>query len=365
MKIGILTYNRAVNYGAALQMISLYFTLLNLKSSETQIEIIDYKSDFIEHHYKSFSFIDIFDIHKLKRIFSWNSYSFLNQKVFQDYFIKLNLTFSKEVYSNNFKKSVKNYDIIIVGSDQLWNMASNNFDKNYFLPLKSSSLKKFSYSVSLGSQDFIKSLPFFIKFLPDFKSISIREYSSVNKINSLSLGFKAHHHIDPTLLTDKSAWEKFQTKEISHLPSKFNLIYLIVEDASFIEFSKMDSISTPLIYITDRLMRPQGILSISQLNPGDWLKLFIESNKIFTNSYHGLLFSFILRKQVILKLLPYPAKVNIRITDFIDLLSLKYEMVDGHYYFDFRNLSKDILDKITILQNNSLNYLRNILNVNS
>lgn len=65
MRIGVLTFHRALNYGAVLQCFALFKTL---KSMGHDVEIIDYRPLFIERHrnlfykkqFKKFSIIKIF-----------------------------------------------------------------------------------------------------------------------------------------------------------------------------------------------------------------------------------------------------------------------------------------------------------------
>ena len=54
-KIGIVTFHRAINYGAVLQTVGLYQALRNMKKeNEMEIEIIDYRNSFIEKMYSPF-----------------------------------------------------------------------------------------------------------------------------------------------------------------------------------------------------------------------------------------------------------------------------------------------------------------------
>ena len=58
-KIGILTFHRAENYGAVLQTYALQ-EYISKMSSNYEVEVIDYRSPFIEKYYKLLSFKSIY-----------------------------------------------------------------------------------------------------------------------------------------------------------------------------------------------------------------------------------------------------------------------------------------------------------------
>ncbi len=367
MKIGILTYNRALNYGAILQMIALYMFIRKEKDINN-LYIIDYRSPYIEKHYKKFTFFDLFNFHKFKSIFFWNSYSFLKRDVFKNYLGYFDFLFTKPLYSKDFHKNIMSFDKIIVGSDQVWNPHANNFDVNYFLPFNSNTTKKYSYSASIGSNDVDNQTKgLFIKYLPYFRFISLREISSVINLKSF-LSNTIENHIDPTLLYNEDFWIKYSLKlnlyNEAIINNKFVLIYLIVEDLLIIneavQYAKSNSLT--VVYITDRFKKPKNTINISSINPGQWLYLFSKAKVIFTNSYHGLIFSFTFNKKCNLKLLPEPAKVNLRITELIKYLKLDYTMNKSSYVFDFNFKSQDTLSVLEYSRNASSIFIDKILN---
>lgn len=367
MKFGILTYQRAINYGAILQMIALY-TYIRVDKNIKDISIIDYRSPFIEKHYKPLNFFDFFNLNRLKSIFVWNSYSFLKREVFTNYLKKYDLVFTKPISSKEFSEHLSMFDKIIVGSDQVWNPYANNFDRNYFLPFDESNTKKYSFSASIGTTNFdSKIVKLFIDYLPKFNLISLRENSSVLKLKSL-ISNEISHNLDPTLLFDSDFWTKY-TIEFNDFIDKsvfdnFILVYLIVEDPLILNeaiyIAKINSLK--VLYITDRFKKPQGTINISNLSPGHWLYLFSKAKFVFTNSYHGLIFSFTFRKKCFLKLLPEPAKVNSRITELISFFEFKFENHNKFLVFDFTTISASTLEILKISRLKSDSYLDMIIN---
>ena len=136
MKIGILTFHRAENFGAALQV---YALQEKLKSLGYEVNVIDYRCNAIEQKYKLFTlgyfferkniFISLqtmferiltFNLRKNKRskyILFWNKY----------------LQLSKSCTLKNIPTS---YDYYICGSDQIWNPGIlNGIDPVFFFRL--------------------------------------------------------------------------------------------------------------------------------------------------------------------------------------------------------------------------------------
>ena len=128
MKIGILTYHRAFNYGAYVQAYALSQQLTK-RLPEHHIEIID------------FSYID--DVVKRELVpykvllrFGYKRYLGVkhNYKAFLRGLKQLPL--GKRIISNNHEKAIrkicKQYDFVIVGSDAVFNWKKNPIPNIYF-----------------------------------------------------------------------------------------------------------------------------------------------------------------------------------------------------------------------------------------
>ena len=116
MKIGILTFHNADNYGAVLQCYALQETLKK-KYPDDEVYVIDYKNDKIENDYKThFNFFR-----------PWS----LLAKIKLD---KKRKKFKK--FRNSFlsigNSDLSKYDVIYYGSDQIWSFTITNKDLTYF-----------------------------------------------------------------------------------------------------------------------------------------------------------------------------------------------------------------------------------------
>lgn len=132
MKIGIITFQNVQNYGAALQCKALYNYLVE---SCNEVEIIDYRCTIVENSYRIFPKFrkNIFILVRqyVEAIYNYRGLIKRKEK-FQQFLAGFDKTrpFSlDEICKANF-----DYDIIISGSDQVWNTnITGRFDKAYFL----------------------------------------------------------------------------------------------------------------------------------------------------------------------------------------------------------------------------------------
>ena len=157
-KIGILTFHRSVNNGAVLQAYSLSTKLKDL-FPEYDVEIIDYcmTGVFKSYHYNLKNYFSKcsfkMKIYKLLKLIEEPfMLKRLNKRtrVFEDSLEKLCLSNYKLVddsYNGLFKYINETYDVLIVGSDAVWNYVSKGFPNAYF-PDKTVECIKISYAAS-------------------------------------------------------------------------------------------------------------------------------------------------------------------------------------------------------------------------
>lgn len=127
MKIGILTFHYANNYGAVLQAYGLQEVL---KSMGHQVEFVDYRNPLIEKRMDYFGLKSNSIIKVLYRLL-FNYTSLSERKKIFDGFRKDYLSISKRINSSDLSNT--DYDILIVGSDQIWNPSlTNGLDPVYW-----------------------------------------------------------------------------------------------------------------------------------------------------------------------------------------------------------------------------------------
>ena len=293
-----------------------------------------------------------------------NGYIRFNFKGFES-FLSNNLEMTSEVSTKKDLSSLNDlYDYFITGSDQVFNPYCSGFDGNYFLSFVSDKNMKFSYAASVGLENIPVELENYYKdYLNSFCRISIREITGANEIKRVC-GIECSTNIDPTLLLDKSDWEKLMADLPSNADTPYLLLYALSEDKNMLKFAKKIAKRKKLkvIYINDRLFRPKGMLSLRNVSPEQWLRLFANANSIVTNSFHGIAFSINFEKEFYPFYLNKNTRVNSRIRDLLDLLNLQSLVINDNND-TLMNENIDYSEAREILKNEknkSISYLREI-----
>ncbi|MCK5615431.1 polysaccharide pyruvyl transferase family protein, partial [Candidatus Pacearchaeota archaeon] len=203
MRIGIITFHRAINYGAVLQMYALY---TYLKQQGHDPFVIDFKQTYPDGYLgrRIISLIkhpfDIFSAVK-SRVLVKKGDSYLSQGF--ESFLKRFITFSGTSQTlEELQNNPPEADIYICGSDQIWNPDEIGFNPAYFLDFGPSDLNRISYGPSFGRNEIPNTYIDDLKInLEKLDAISVREASGVEIVEQLT-GREATQVLDPTLLLD-------------------------------------------------------------------------------------------------------------------------------------------------------------------
>lgn len=211
-KIGILTFHRSVNNGAVLQAYSLSKRLME-EYPDMDIEIIDFHMKKIEnaYHYSFFHHVKDSNPYRalkkfVKIILNPGTIYRLNRrtKIFES--VRTILPLSKFSIVEDSSKEVfeyinSTYDILVVGSDAVWNYVSRGFPNAYF-PDESVKCPKLSYAASCYGMEFIdysKNDKARIKaILDDFSFIGVRDTATEDFVKWCGSVTMPYHTCDPT-----------------------------------------------------------------------------------------------------------------------------------------------------------------------
>lgn len=330
MKIGILTFQNAHNYGALLQA---YALKKYLEEKGFEVEFINYINAKIEENYlkKPKNNVKIGGFRSAKKWFKtqinllygkthyiekWNK--------FND-FIHTYLVNEPEQYEIE-KLDVQKYDFILFGSDQIWNPnLTNGFDGVYFGEFKTKA-KKIAYAASLGKANLSSDeLKYFGKLLENFDFISVRE-DELRKYIKKELGMNVKMVLDPTLLADKSIYDNF-LKPVPY--KKYIFQYTLMDnpelDKIVEEIAKRKNLQIIEVRYQENFFRKKG-LQISNAGIQDFLSLLKGADFVVTNSFHGTIFSILFQKDF------YTVKingVNSRIENLLHITSLEDRMIEN------------------------------------
>jgi hypothetical protein len=346
-KIGILTFHYSNNYGGVLQALSLYRVI---ESLDYEVEIINY----IPTNYKPYS---VFANLGIKRQIFKNSIKVLNlinivKKVrimnrycksitFKfDQFRINNIALSRRVDENTLESILNDYSSIIVGSDQVWN-PSQRKSPIYFLNFGDKyNGNKISYSPDSTLADVNnEDIGILKKALSEFNHISVRNNHTFEFVKKIS-GIEAEIVVDPTLLYDLN-----YSKEYPENNENYILMYVLGEEingshSKVIEKIKSKYGNLPVYSIKIPTMNfglsPFADKVFYDLNPDEWISMFSNAKFVYTDSYHGVLFSLKYHKPFIAY---YTEKL--RATRFTDL---------GERY----HIKKYIIQNVSEIEKNKL-----------
>lgn len=293
MKTGTLTYHFANNYGACLQTFALQQFLINNNIDNI---IINYYTHNQQNNNKLLKDWNIkgtvFNIVRFPFYFKRK----LRIKKFDEFRYK-NLFISNQLISDSIQ--LYNYlnkidiDTIIVGSDQVWNPNTLDFEKEYFLKdLKNK--YKIGYSVSIGNAD-IEQLEKFQNQINNFTKISVREISTRNKLKRFTDNDIAIT-LDPTMLLDKDFWYKY-TSEFDY-DNKYILCYFLGRKDFNKFYNCVKKLSKKFNLKIKIITANYGISAynknaILDAGPEDFLTLIRNASMVCTNSFHATAFSII------------------------------------------------------------------------
>lgn len=307
MKVGVLTFHKSINYGSVLQAWALQQTLLQ---NGIDTELIDYKP---------LVYDDLYSIMKKPVSISNLYFDFLRlpiwavlamqTKNFQN-FVSQNLKVSREQYNfdSSISRIIENYDCVVCGSDQVWNVRAYDCDPIFFLPQSQYPGKKIAYAVSINNMDFTEKRysEHLREWISDFDAISSREESGAAKIRAyLQNQQRVDTVLDPTLLLRKEDYDSILSE--NWIKGEYIFLYNVWSSHDAIDaavaLSKRLNIPvyTALMTRSHRVIRrieKNGIIvEKKHTSPKDFLRMLRNARYVVTDSFHGTAFSIIFEKQ--------------------------------------------------------------------
>ncbi len=342
MKVGILTFHNAHNYGAVLQAYALKKKISELGHN---VEIVNYRNENIDKRYekKLRAGISLKDFKHPRQLINKISYKknipYMQpawEKQCEKFtsFINMQLLNSKShITIDDLKKS--NYDVLIVGSDQVWSSwITDGLDPVYLLDFKFNG-RKISYAASLmgGSIDDSEK-DYFIKCLQDFDYISVRE-DSLRKSVIETCKCDAVTVLDPTLLINSESYEEIESKELL-FNERFIFAYFVSENVELMRCAEKLAKESgfkllELHYYMQKKYDDHN--QIADIGPAEFLWYIKNSEYVITNSFHGTVFSILYKKNF------YSVyEKNARINNLLEALKLEDRHAVNSNEIDFNRV---------------------------
>lgn len=306
MKIGLITFHNALNYGAALQA---YATQKFLNDLGHECIIIDYVNENRDKIYNM-------KAQTYKQIKEGNYKTAIKTSIGSVFMEMRRRSFSKfhNKYTSKTSKRYKtpdeikelngDFDFFVIGSDQVWNPKNNGSDMTYLLEFVADNNKKVSYASSFGAStipDYI--VPHYRKNLSEINHLSTREELGIKIIKELT-GRNAKLVLDPVFLLSKAQWVDLAKNEKKER-NKFIFVYTNRNN----QFEKMVKttglgIDGYRIHKINRFLKPKDFLSSKvkvdyYITPEKFVSNIMNADLVATASFHCLAFSIILHKNFV------------------------------------------------------------------
>lgn len=322
MKIGILTFHWATNYGAVLQCFALQEAL---KTLGHEVEVINYKPYVYDNTLWSFlrfrKFLDM-------RAFRIDVVKEKKMRSFRRRFLRL----SDKRYGrwNTLRSELSDYDVLISGSDQVMNPSflfsgEGGPSSAYFLDINSDNPVRVAYAVSFGTTTYpdagIKKVK---PLISKFSMASTRENSGIAILQAMG-AVSPEIVPDPTLLHDKLFYQTALGIR-STQKREYTYAYLLRKRHFIIQNSL------------------QNVLMISDESIENWLSNIQNAEHFITNSFHGVAFSLIFHTPFTVVL---QTKENVGMNDrfysLLEPLGLTDRIISEE---EFKNTGHKLIDSV-------------------
>lgn len=346
-KIGITTFYNAINYGAFLQC----FALQELLNEKYDVHIIDYKNKKITKDYK------LIKTNNIKR-------------TLKSFFFIISNIIKKRKYSNCIRKFIKlspiddNYDVVIAGSDQIWNIELTGGVDEIFTLRKYKGIKKISYASSIGNENLIqKEANVYRNIIENIDYVSVREDSAKEELNKISEK-NVVVTLDPTLTLSKEKWDKYTTE--SRIKEKYIFSYFVgVCQENYDALEKVSNkLGLKVLSYSENPKEKNKLKNCYADDPFEFITKIKYSDFVFTSSFHGTVFSIIFNKKFVCML---PKNKSNRILNLLEKLGLEDRIVRNIEDVVNFNYNKEIdyskvNEKLEKLRTESINWLETAIN---
>lgn len=328
-KIGIITLSASYNCGSMLQS----YALKEILKNYGDVEIINFSSK------ASHKLYDIVPKFYPKRIFlkvrnGKLYYELVNEVVAYTEFKAQYLEITgKELFAKDLNQISNKYDIVVTGSDQIWNVCMSDFDEAFFAYWTPK--KKVAYAPSLGGHDIRENRMCYkyIQCINSFDALSVREEVGKRCLDEIT-GKDIPKVLDPTLMLDVKTWRNI----IGEPLVENNYIFYYSWKYCYNELRQIVSergrqINAP-VYVIDAHkwekidVEKCGFILFNGAGPKAFLNLMFYAKECYVESFHGMIFAYLFKKNFwVLDTHESYDQLDSRLKELVELLNIKNRVV--------------------------------------
>lgn len=382
MKIYILTFHCAKNYGATLQAYALKKVL---ERYTNDVSFINYRPLFLTKR-------DVLEIpHNIslkhlaielaRKIIGINRYYGIIRYYFLGYKRKIEkyVAFEKEYLQTSAQNActqkeqieVTDADFVFLGSDQIWNRKITLEDTAYLGDLRrNENTKLVSYAASIGLDNpTAADLDFIRENISVLHRISVREETAKNIVSSFAQQ-KVEVVLDPTLLFKANEWTplaispRYKKYLLMYTLGNYKLTEAVAKKIAKIRGLNIVEISSGVGSVRKRFVRDY----CGDAGPREFIGLIQNADFVVTSSFHGMAFSIIFNKQFYT--IPLDT-VKCRMVDLLSKVKLEDRIISSTEDLNLRKNLNEIIDYNTVNKlldterQKSIRFIEDSLEINS
>ena len=331
MKIAILTFHRACNYGAVLQTYALQSSLNVLPG--VQAYILDYYSPGVYDLYTQFGMLKrkaniVKNIAAEVLLFKTIA---VRNRCFADFRQRQFMIEQQNVKKEALEQVARKYDCIIVGSDQVWNGELTGNDSAFLLDFVPDEVRRASYAASVGKsvmeQNQLQSV---CSYLEKIDAVSLREPNFLEKFQQELPGKEIRSDVDPVFLMSPENWRSFAKKTEQEPYVLFFTLGGGKNTANAANYARQVAreMGIRVVYASsdDRWYAFRDMEHTGVLSPEELVGLIDGAECVVTNSFHATAFSIIMHTPFFVDL---GTSYNSRITNLLRLTGLEERTIQS------------------------------------
>ena len=357
MKIGIMTWWHNMNYGGFLQGVALQHFLVREGFDAELVSFSSPRADTSVWHLLVSSRCD-----KLWMLPVWVAQMFRALFVRSGYFHRVErlkktarLFQRFAIASPMLYKSVgeldrdNRYDVLLVGSDQVWSPTLHDAEFSYLLGGVRDEIPKLSYASSVSAPTIHPYEQLYGNSLRRFKALSVREKSIIPELEAIT-GRKIEWVVDPTLLLTKDEWVSYMDINPRTSEQHITLYWLSGVEAHLDEILrfarrckcrvhlftelghfdvKMDVREWPRYLIKRmKIFRASNLVWRLNADAKEFLSDIATSDCVVSDSFHAMMFAAIFNKSAQIVITKSRQAMRSRIVDFVEVTG-SARLIDG------------------------------------
>lgn len=361
-KVGILTWHYYFNFGSSLQAFALQKLIEGLGYD---VRILNYRNPLLDKRIWWKDAARVVLCHTIG-LFSQrvrNKYSISNAERFQKRYLRQTKRFENP---ECLPLHIKGYRSLVYGADQIW--APNVYKPIYMGAYVPDGVRKVSYAASVGLNHIPDELAdTYASNLSSFHAIAVREEEGRDLLKS-RCNVDAQVVLDPTLMIEVQVYRNMERPLDVPIAGEYLFCYFLNKTHQYRErvkeYAKRHGLQ--IVGCSDKESDAEWMYRLENVGADQFLWLVDNATAVFTDSYHGSIFSLLFHKDfwtLVRFAEDSPICQNSRIRQLQNYFGIGHRIISATSEMDeSKAIDYELFERqLTELRLHSLTYLRNAL----